>query len=414
MISQEQYNTIKKLQQEGLTYKGISEETNLCVDTIYKYCRKPYKKQNVRTTRTKTIDEKVIELYKKYNAASKVGDILSISRKLILKIVKEYDESLIERNRTYSTNKPRKKYKLNENYFEKIDTPEKAYLLGYLYTDGYNAEKNRTVKLGLHKQDSHVLDFFKKEIGIEVKLEKCKGNVLRLNIHSKKLSTDLSKLGCFQKKTYTLEFPTEEQVPNKYMSHFIRGAFDGDGCMYIRKVREKAKTGYANFVGCKLFLNGINNYLHNVVGMTYRQITTINNNDVFGELRYMSIPDIVKLKDFIYKDSSFHLDRKYNKMELFLSDLGVQWTVKSEDVVEMYNKEQSLDKVAELLGISPMTVYNRIKKINPLVLRRKNLTEMQINQIHFLFKEGKRICEISKTLDIKQSTVEKQLKRIII
>lgn len=33
-----------------------------------------------------------------------------------------------------------KKYELNENYFNVIDSHEKAYILGFIYADGYNRE----------------------------------------------------------------------------------------------------------------------------------------------------------------------------------------------------------------------------------------------------------------------------------
>lgn len=35
-----------------------------------------------------------------------------------------------------------KKYYFNENYFESINTYEKAYVLGFIYADGYNREEN--------------------------------------------------------------------------------------------------------------------------------------------------------------------------------------------------------------------------------------------------------------------------------
>lgn len=31
-----------------------------------------------------------------------------------------------------------KKYTVNENYFENLNSPEKAYVLGFLYADGCN------------------------------------------------------------------------------------------------------------------------------------------------------------------------------------------------------------------------------------------------------------------------------------
>ena len=34
-------------------------------------------------------------------------------------------------------------YKANFNYFDKIDTPDKAYWLGFIWADGYIAKRER-------------------------------------------------------------------------------------------------------------------------------------------------------------------------------------------------------------------------------------------------------------------------------
>lgn len=56
-----------------------------------------------------------------------------------------------------------------------------------------------------------------------------KQQAYRISIYSKELSDDLTKLGCFQNKSLELKFPTNKQVPDKLIHHFMRGYFDGDG-----------------------------------------------------------------------------------------------------------------------------------------------------------------------------------------
>ena len=62
-------------------------------------------------------------------------------------------------------------YKANFNYFDKIDTPDKAYWLGFIWADGYIAKRERkqpngcvrieyNLKLELQESDaSHVQKF---------------------------------------------------------------------------------------------------------------------------------------------------------------------------------------------------------------------------------------------------------------
>jgi hypothetical protein len=51
-----------------------------------------------------------------------------------------------------------RKYKLNENYFEPIDSEEKAYFLGFLFADGYVDEQHHVIELTLHHQDREILE----------------------------------------------------------------------------------------------------------------------------------------------------------------------------------------------------------------------------------------------------------------
>lgn len=53
----------------------------------------------------------------------------------------------------------------------------------------------------------------------------------RLACYSKKSYTDLINKGCGINKSLILKFPDETQVPQNLISHFIRGYFDGDGCV---------------------------------------------------------------------------------------------------------------------------------------------------------------------------------------
>lgn len=64
------------------------------------------------------------------------------------------------------------------------------------------------------------------------------------------MHSDLIKLGCFPKKSLKLKFPTEEQVPNYLINHFMRGYFDGDGNIYISEDKKKFRfsiLGTKNF-----------------------------------------------------------------------------------------------------------------------------------------------------------------------
>ena len=81
------------------------------------------------------------------------------------------------------------------------------------------------------------------------------------NIRDKKMVDDLNKLGCVNNKSLILTFPSEDQVPVKYLSHFIRGYFDGDGSLHFTQSGKAKNPNYKiNFLGTENLLIGIRKF----------------------------------------------------------------------------------------------------------------------------------------------------------
>jgi len=72
--------------------------------------------------------------------------------------------------------------------------------------------------------------------------------------------SDLINLGLHPRKSLTINLP---DVPKRYMSHFIRGYFDGDGCinLYRNKNRKGTRLTTIFVSGSKNFLISLNNFL---------------------------------------------------------------------------------------------------------------------------------------------------------
>jgi hypothetical protein len=99
------------------------------------------------------------------------------------------------------------------------------------------------------------------------------------------------------------------------MPHFIRGYFDGNGCItLIRAKRQRVHSVTAYFAGTKPFLEKLNLYLHNSAGLSYRELIDMNNyNANVYNLRYNRQSDIIKLYEYMYSNSSIYLKRKKQK-----------------------------------------------------------------------------------------------------
>lgn len=71
-----------------------------------------------------------------------------------------------ENNLARSNNRVNKNIK--SNYFSTIDAPEKAYWLGFLFTDGSVDHRQKTgrVRLQLQEQDKEILEQYKQDLGL--------------------------------------------------------------------------------------------------------------------------------------------------------------------------------------------------------------------------------------------------------
>ncbi len=174
----------------------------------------------------------------------------------------------------------KRKFPVNDNYFEIIDTEEKAYILGFIYADGCNHEKAHRLEISLAKKDEDILIKISKILlngNVNIKEYKTKlnrQNKIGLYIVSQKICNDLSVLGCVPKKTFILKFPI---LPSNLLHHFIRGYFDGDGMLAIYE-RIGASYKYKNYryeaaefsiVSTKEMLDSIGNII-NSLGVNFK------------------------------------------------------------------------------------------------------------------------------------------------
>lgn len=129
----------------------------------------------------------------------------------------------------FSDGKLKKKYSFNENYFDSIDTIDKAYFLGLFAADGYNNVKKRRVVLQLQAVDKNIIDSFKEKLQSNHKLyhliskRKNESDCYCLNLGSKHMCSKISfLLGCENNKSSNLQFPA---IDDNLLSHFLRRIF---------------------------------------------------------------------------------------------------------------------------------------------------------------------------------------------
>lgn len=138
-------------------------------------------------------------------------------------------------NRNGLKGKTKRVYSLrNEEYFEVIDSQDKAYFLGFIGADGclYKTKddnKKNILSINIQKTDEKILLLLKQFLGTDKPIfeyTNSKNTYVSLEISSDKIYNDIEKTGLSQRKTYG---NTIADVPEKYMPSLIRGYFDGDG-----------------------------------------------------------------------------------------------------------------------------------------------------------------------------------------
>lgn len=214
-----------------------------------------------------------------------------------------------------------KKYTFDDSFFEIIDTEEKAYWLGFIVADGYINSRKNTVGICLDIKDTKHLEKFKKSI-------KYSGNIFTrksrfsvehpytekaiLEIYSKKLVENLENLGITPEKSKNMG--RISSVPPELFNHFVRGVVDGDGCIFETYVSNKKRPNkyYSpgiTIVGAKKLLEQICEYIPDSPKTLPKDKRTNFTHILYlrSKLRFK------KIYDYLYHNSSIHLDRKYDK-----------------------------------------------------------------------------------------------------
>lgn len=200
--------------------------------------------------------------------------------------------------------------------FKKIDTEEKAYWLGFLYADGSVGSKEAKIELGLAEKDFNHLQKFKNFIGLNNKIsyrEKTKS--YRYCFRSQEMKNDLIQLGCIPKKSLLLNFPSSSQVPEYLIRHFIRGYFDGDG--HFTNTEKCFEVGY---IGTENFIKESLNHLPETIKRKDLTIKNVHRKDGAKSYSFYSLNDVSEFLNFIYKDCSIYLDRKYEHYLGFINN----------------------------------------------------------------------------------------------
>lgn len=192
----------------------------------------------------------------------------------------------------------KRQYQLNENYF-KTWSNNMAYIFGFFVADGVVDKDNQLISIA--QKEKEILEKIKIEIGSDQPLKQNKNTgVYMLNLSSKIMKNDIINLhGIMPNKSLDVKFP---YVPEEYLSHFIRGYFDGDGCIYENKNFVNIVGGSLDFMESFMVIFSKQNF-HPVLKKFDKHYRV-----------YISGHDNIKrFSSWMYQDKELYLQRKYDR-----------------------------------------------------------------------------------------------------
>lgn len=218
------------------------------------------------------------------------------------------------------------KFAINERFFD-CWSNEMAYVLGYFYADGHltYVPHIRGKYACLTSTDRDRIECFKRLLASDHTIyERIKGGnhktIYQVRFGSKVIYDQLVSLGLSVRKASTMCLP---RIPNTFFPAFVRGYFDGDGCVFLeRSPNGNAKKLLSIFTSSSAdFLNDLHSNLVKIIGIEGTRLYHHGSSNAF-QLRY-STRNSLRLYALMYgaePEEGMYLERKYAIFTQYLQE----------------------------------------------------------------------------------------------
>jgi len=222
------------------------------------------------------------------------------------------------------------KYTVNSEFFDNIDTPEKAYWLGFIFADGYC---RRALVVQLAERDRPHLERLRAALQSSHPIAARKKKQASLFISSKHLTQSLRR--------FPITHEREVVYPNfnyPLDSHFIRGYNDGDGGFYSYP---QMPTIFCITTKNQSFMEQLHSILLEDCNISPSPPRPTSHNSF--ELRWSGRQDVRKIYQYLYRDATVYLPRKRWKIHRTLLNLFPSMRQMPPSFFQEDNDLQSLD-----------------------------------------------------------------------
>lgn len=291
--------------------KSLAEKYNVnCYSTVSKVLGE----NGIKIIKPKLVPRNTIIEAAKYYSDNQIS-IINCAKKF--KIGKNTLYNYLKENNSIKNDKNyQKDITYDKNFFDSIDSEEKAYWLGFIMADGYTKlDKNNNpaqTTIEISKKDINLLDAFKKSIKSNYIIRERSrttvtgkiSEICSITISSHHLTKQLVSYGVVPNKTY-IGFINEEIFGDneELIFHYLRGYSDGDGTIN----KNKGNYVFKLVIRSKSILNTITNWIKKYCNIDPKIIIWENT----YRLSIQNKKDYFIFLEKLYKNANIYLDRKY-------------------------------------------------------------------------------------------------------
>ncbi len=302
--------------QAGSTIEELAVKYEVTTTRIYQI----FKARHValRTNRISEAEEK--EIANMYSVGMTHTEIIKRVKRGSAAVCAAIDKHHPDKDRQCKINRSRgfRKYGLNEEYFDQIDTEDKAWIFGFITADGNLSGRKGSyiLTIKLQRQDRDILEIIKSKLGyggpIRDEAQVLYGKEYHqsvLQISSVRMIECLKKHGLTPAKSLTVR---PWSGPGELMRHYWRGVIDGDGCL------SRAGDGWQlNLCGNEFIVTEFGEYCHKVSGTNARpyKMKGVNN----YQAHFGGAQNVKALVTHFWHNATISLPRKWEKAKLIMA-----------------------------------------------------------------------------------------------
>jgi hypothetical protein len=161
------------------------------------------------------------------------------------------------------------KWSVDHTFFNVIDSPLKAYLLGLLAADGNVLHRSPRITLELAVKDIELVELLRDTIAPAARI-RLRRNAAVLAVTSAALADDLGRWGVRPRKTYDHDWPA--LLPEEAKRPYLLGYFDGDGFTTISRPWGTYEYARWGLLGTLPFVEGARGFIESALGLRRRAI----------------------------------------------------------------------------------------------------------------------------------------------